>query len=61
MKTVTLDEKLIAHAKNISVILESDDSPSMKIMCLELQMTYLNEIVNGIIKKLKKEEGADIE
>ena len=61
MKTVTLEEKLIAQAKNINMILKSDKSPSMKIIHLEIQMTYLNSIVNGIIKKLKEEEGADIE
>ncbi|MGR6760378.1 hypothetical protein ACU1JV_00850 [Paenibacillus sp. T2-29] len=52
MKTVTLEEKLIAQVKNIVAILQSENPNDVKIMMLEMQKDYLNAYINNMVEAL---------
>ncbi|WP_423408034.1 hypothetical protein AABM38_20530 [Heyndrickxia sp. MSNUG] len=53
MRKVSIEEKIVAQAKNISLILASDSPVEMKIMMLETQKDYLNEYLQSVINSLK--------
>lgn len=53
MKKTSVEEKLVAQAKNTALILNSDSPIELKILLLETQKDYLNMYFQSIIDSLK--------
>ncbi|MCY7866062.1 hypothetical protein P8918_13780 [Bacillus spizizenii] len=53
---VTREEKLIAQMKNIESVLQSNSmSPEMKVYQITQNMSYLNALINNILRPLKEQ------
>lgn len=53
MKTVELEEQLIAQVKNVVSILNSEEPSEVKVMMLEMQKDYLTLFFDYIAGNLK--------
>jgi hypothetical protein len=58
MQTVSREEKLILQMKNIeAIVTDKNASAEQKVFMVTQQMSYLNELIRGIIQPLKDEAG----